>query len=308
MGNTITSGDIIVITGGGGYLGSKLAEFYLHKNCQLFLIDINFNNLAKKLNENYDTVHLEHLDLTSENLVREVLNRISPDYIFHFASIIDRSRDFDIYDRLYEINVKGTINLLKALQKISYRGFYFASTSEVYGSWKGVPFSEDSSLTSASPYSLTKIYCEKAIQLFSDLYNKPYKIFRIFNFFGPNMPGSTFIGQMIEAFKAGKVFEMTQGDQARDILFIDDLLTQMNVVVTKKSDFSVFNICSGKAIKMIEIVEEFEKITGEEFQYTTLLPYRKNEVWETRGDNSRLKSLNYIFPSFSLKEALKKCI
>lgn len=308
MGITITSADTVLITGGGGYLGSRLAEFYLNRKCNLFLVDINFNELAVSLSDRYETVHIEYLNLTNESLVQEILNKISPDYIFHFASLIDRSRDFGIYDRLYDVNVNGTINLLKALQDVSYRGFYFASTSEVYGAWKGIPFNENNILIPASPYSLTKVYCEKAIQLFSDLHIKPYRIFRIFNFFGPNMPGNTFIGQMIESFKAGKNFEMTQGKQARDILFIDDLLAQMNLVVEADSDFSIFNLCSGGSIKMIEIVNEFERVTSGLFHYTATLPYRKNEIWETKGDTSRLGSLNYVFSPTLIGEALKKCI
>ncbi|WP_449437258.1 NAD-dependent epimerase/dehydratase family protein [Pedobacter steynii] len=214
MDYTIKPTHNIVITGGGGYLGAKLAEKLASLGCDVYLVDINFNILAKTLDVNFSNVYLKILDLTDRKSVKEVVRDCNPQHIFHFASVIDRSRDFSIFERLYKVNVTGTFNLLEELLDVPYVNFCFASTSEVYGDWKGLPFKEEDCLNPMSPYSLTKLYSENLIKLHSKInQDKPYKILRIFNFFGIDMPETTFMGQMVKSYKDNNIFAMTKGSK-----------------------------------------------------------------------------------------------
>ncbi|WP_316838244.1 NAD-dependent epimerase/dehydratase family protein [Pedobacter nutrimenti] len=308
MGNAIESSHCIVITGGGGYLGSKLAERLAPLKCSVHLVDVNFNNLSKYLGESYDNVFCEILDLTEKSEVGKFIGLHKPDHIFHFASVIDRSRDFSIFEKLYRVNVRGTFNLLEALSEVPYLSFNFASTSEVYGDWNGTPFKEDDPLTPMSPYSLTKLYAENLIELYSKLNGeKPYNILRIFNFFGIDMPPTTFMGQMIECYLGGKGFPMTKGEQARDILKIDDLLDQVLFVVDSGNGSQILNICSGNSCKLIDIVKYFKQTVQSHFEYQTLLAYRDNEVWETKGDNNKIKLLGYKITNYTIESLLDGC-
>jgi len=308
MGYKLSTSDRVLITGGGGYLGAKLAERLVKSGCELFLTDIRFNEISKALGERHKNIHLKTLDLRRKLDVSDVCRNISPDVIFHFASLIDRSRDFAIYESLYDVNVQGTLNLLEGLRSVQYKDLYFSSTSEVYGNWLGEPFREDIVLHPASPYSLTKVFCENTVGLFSEINDKSYKIFRIFNYCGKDMPDTTFIGQMLDAYKRGLLFEMTEGEQTRDILFIDDLLDQILFVTEADSNFRIFNICSGQSFKMRDVAREFKIITQNTFRYACCLPYRKNEVWVTRGDNSRLQGLGFKYSNLSLSSMLNSCI
>jgi nucleoside-diphosphate-sugar epimerase len=300
----------VLITGGGGYLGSKLAEKLTGTNSKIFLVDIKFNPIAVNLSENYPNIQLLTADLTQKDQVIEICSKTIPDFIFHFAAFLNRRRDFSVYDLLYEVNVKGTLNLLEAIKKTPYEGFYFASSSEVYGSKNSPPFTENQIPSPVSPYSLSKLMAEQLIQTFSDIENKPYTILRIFNFYGQGMSKDFFINQLIDALKSNQEFKMTGGEQVRDFLFIDDLLDAIIFICeSNKNKRDIFNICSGKGIKLKEIAHRVAKQLGK----TSLLsigslPYRENEIWNMYGSNSKLINLGFSIRNRNILSKFKNNI
>ena len=297
----------ILITGGGGYLGSRLAERICLYECEVFLLDINFNSISKSLNKQYVNVNLIEIDLTDINSITKVCESIKPDYIYHFAASINRDRDFNIYTESYKINVEILHNLLKALQNQDYKGFYFSSTSEVYGNSDNYPFYEDQNISPVSPYSLSKTMAEFFLSTFSKTYNKPFTILRIFNFFGPNQPSSTFIGEMIYSYSKEEVFHMSEGEQERDFIFIDELLDQIIHISQLQNRNEIFNLCSGKGTSLIDIVIEFKKIK-KNFKVIKDLPYRQNEIMKIIGSNNKLIDTGYDPKFLNLKKELQKCL
>jgi UDP-glucose 4-epimerase len=299
----------ILITGGGGYLGAKLAGTLLSASRDIYLMDIGFNAIAEGLFSRHPNCHKVEMDLRDAEALSEACLRIRPDYVFHFAARIDRSRDFGIYEAMYEANVQATLHLLRALREVDYKSFIYSGTSEVYGTRNPLPFHEAMLPQAVSPYSLTKQMAENLIRGWSGLYEKPWTIFRIFNFYGPEMPPSTFIPQLLKAIGQGEDFEMTAGAQARDYLHIDDLLYYL-----RESSFrnlfpgEIVNLCSGRAVTMREIADTILKITGTDITIKKTLPYRANEIWEIRGDNTRLRS---AFPDYEVRgisEGLKEML
>ncbi|MHC1706501.1 MAG: NAD-dependent epimerase/dehydratase family protein [Bacteroidales bacterium] len=290
----------ILITGGGGYLGSKLLEGALPSSADFFILDRHFNELSTSLANKNSNVSLIQADLTVSGELTETLQAVNPDLVFHFAALLDRSRDFSIYEKLYAVNVLGTLNLLEALKDVPYSGFYFAGTSEVYGSVNPVPFLENMTPEPLSPYSLSKVMAENLIRTYSDIHNKPWVITRIFNFFGPGMPENTFIPQLFSSLKYGKPFIMTPGEQKRDYLFIDDLIYYLLSLSENTSiRGEIVNICSGESWSMKEIAEHVRLLSGGKLQISSTLPYRTNELWDNKGDNRKLLSM---LPSRKLKD------
>ena len=144
----------ILITGGGGYLGSKLAEALNQSSGRIALMDISFNSLSEKLIEQNENGDKYQTDITKKSDLEAAIHKIQPDYIFHFCALLNRERSFVNYNELYNVNVQGTLNLLESLRSINYKGFYFSSTSEVYGRKNSCTFHEGQIQLSASPYSL----------------------------------------------------------------------------------------------------------------------------------------------------------
>jgi UDP-glucose 4-epimerase len=298
----------IIITGGGGYLGSKLAEKLAESTVSLYLFDIKFNTISKSLVKNHSNVKLIEVNLTEKVQLSKATKNAFPDYVFHFAANLNRDRDFEVFPALYDVNVEGTFNLLEALKDIPYSGFYFASSSEVYGSKNPAPFNEDQLPAPVSPYSLSKIMAEQLIQTFSKTYNKPYSIFRLFNFFGSGMPENFFINQLVASLKADKPFNMTYGEQVRDFTFIDDVLDAIiGISTSEKSPGEVINICSGKGIKLSDLAMEI----GQHYNKTHLikfgaLPYRDNEIFNMTGSTNKLSSYYKVNPGIRIDNWFEK--
>lgn len=289
----------ILITGGGGYLGSKLAEVFVQCGAKITLLDINFNHLAESMIVNNENVNKLHVDITDKIKLSAICAEVKPEYIFHFCALLNRDRDFILYDKLYNVNVNGTLNLLEALQSINYTGFYYSSSSEVYGTTNESPFHEKQVPNPASPYSLTKLMAEDLIKTFSTIHQKPFTILRIFNFIGLDMPENFFINQLLSSLKREEHFQMTGGKQIRDFIHIDQLLAAI-IAISKSgiSNAETINICSGNGTMLKELaVDIAQKLNRTHLLRIGALPYRENEVWEMVGANEKLKK--YIsFSSF----------
>ncbi len=283
----------ILITGGGGYLGSKLAEKIAGSSAELYLLDLRFNELSERLiSERKNTLKLE-CDLTDSNDVNEACKEANPELIFHFGAILDRDRDFLIFDKLYKVNVIGTFNLLNALKPNEYFNFIYSSSSEVYGTINNAPFREDMLPFPASPYSLSKLMAEQLISTFSQINAKPFTILRLFNFYGSGMPESFFLSQLEAKLIRNENFQMTGGMQKRDYLKISDLVDLIFMIAKcEKCIGETINLCSGRGTTLKDIAIQ---IAGA-YRKTHLLdigvlPYRVNEVWDMTGDNSKLKAI-----------------
>jgi nucleoside-diphosphate-sugar epimerase len=289
-------GKKVLITGGGGYLGSKLAEYLFKSDAQINLMDISFNDLSIKLSNINKNFIKYNVDLANKAELVSICNKISPNIIFHFGALLNRERDFLLYPKLYEVNVQGTLNLLEALRFVDYEGFYFSSSSEVYGNTNKGPFHEEMIPSPASPYSLTKLMAENLIKSFSGIYHKPFTICRLFNFFGEDMSESFFINQLIGSLKKEKSFEMTSGEQTRDFLHIDDVVKAINCLSNSNHlNGEIINICSGRGIKLKDVAYEIaSKLNKEHLLKIGAIPYRENEVWEMVGSNAKLKNAYYL--------------
>jgi len=283
----------ILITGGGGYLGSKLAEILATTHAEIHLLDVKFNEIAVKLNTEY--THLSNIvcDLTNKEEIENAINFSQPDLVFHFAALLDRVRDFSNYDQLYKVNVEGTLNLLEGLKRVNYSGLYYASSSEVYGNKNPSPFREDQNPSPVSPYSLTKLMAENLISTYSLIKDKPYTILRLFNFYGSQMPPTFFLSQLEKSLSKNIPFEMTGGEQKRDFISIEVLIELILKVANKpKSNQEIINICSGQATSIKELALRTASYQDKlHLLRIGALPYRLNEIWEMIGDTNKLSKI-----------------
>lgn len=283
----------VLVTGGNGYLGENLIKKLILLNANIFSLDINKKSKFKNIN-------YFQVDINDFDLLNKVINNIKPDYIFHLAAILDRSRSFKNYENVYKVNLFGTINLLMATKDLTIKKFIFMSTSEIYGGEKNlVPFKEESNcINPPSNYSISKLSAEKAIINYSKLFNKNYIILRLFNFYDQNTTKNFFINKLISKLKNNIDFDMTKGEQIRDFIHIDDVIESIlrSALCFEKNE--IINVCTGKgnSLKNIALLLK-EKLGSKSKINFGYLPYRKNEIWEMVGDNQKLKKILKFVPS-----------
>jgi nucleoside-diphosphate-sugar epimerase len=286
----------ILITGGNGYLGSRLAETLNTMGARVHIVDLTATNNQN----NYK------IDITDKIGLAKIVKDVNPRIIFHLAAVLNRERSFENHDHIMNVNYYGTINLLKALQELEYENFIFASTSEIYGN-NPAPFTEYQIPDPCSPYSLSKVFCEQAIRTYSDLYKKNFTVLRLFNFIGSNMPDGFFVPQLIRALQNNIPFNMTGGDQIRDYLNIDDVVSALILAATNtKAVREVFNVCSGAGITLKDLVGKIkERFNGDNLINYGALPYRENEIWNMVGNNNKIKQFLGFQPAYSLEETIE---
>ena len=292
-------GKRILVTGGNGYLGRFLVEALKKQKANVFILDKNVITSENTF----------QVDITIKEEVKEAINKIQPEIIVHLAAILNRERNFDNFELSNNINHLGTYNLLEALKNIPYQNFIFTSTSEIYGDNKA-PFHEQQLPDAASPYSLTKVYSENLINTFSKLYDKKFTILRLFNFFGKNMPAAFFIPQLIESLKTKESFDMTKGEQIRDFLYVDDVVSAL-ILSAKQAEpkNETFNVCSNTGVSLKELVKTIQKVLQSDCKISFgALPYRNNEVWNMVGDNSKIQRALNFTPKYNIEEAIKEVL
>jgi len=288
-------GKRILITGGNGYLGTKLIERLISLDARVFSIDIAHNNSNSNIS-NYN------INLLDQNKLNKVILEINPSIIFHLAGLLDRTRDFSDIKQIIEVNFSGTINLLNSLHLSNYENFIFTSTSEVYEeqSNKG-PFKEENNIVPNSPYSLSKYCAEKAIEVYSKTYSKNFTILRLFNFFGEGMSETFFLTELINKLLSNDDFDMTLGEQKRDYLNVNDIIDGILLATKEKAYNQIFNVCSGKGEKIKDIAIQLKRnISSKSKINFGALPYRENEIWEMIGDNNKIKKLLGFSPNLKL--------
>ena len=285
----------ILVTGGNGYLAKHLVKKLQKKKMHCVV------TTRKKTGIDFEF----ELDITDEKASKKLIEKINPSVIIHLAADLNRTRDKNYLDPILKTNFTGTLNLLKACENIENVHFVFASTSEIYGNNKP-PFSEEMQPDPTSFYSLSKLLSENAIKMMGKSGKFTYTILRIFNFFGKEMPENFFISQLVETLKKGKEFNMTNGDQKRDLLHIEDVVEAILIVLkNKKAQQQTINICRGKSLSMkglaLYIAENFRK----PILNFGAIPYRENEIWDMTGDNTKISELGFK-PKYSLEDGLRK--
>lgn len=277
----------VLVTGGAGYLGRNLISELIRLGCkEVHSIDL------QNTQENSPNITFHQANLLDASSLSDLIEKIKPTLIYHLAANLNRSRDFSNVKQLMDVNFTGTVNLLTALEDISYDNFVYTSTSEVYGGKSMIPpFKETDDFTPASPYSMSKYCAEVALKTFSEIKEKKYTILRMFNFLGANMPTNFFPSQLKEKLSRNEDFPMTLGEQVRDYLYLSDVIEALLLAgVTEKAN-QLYNVCSGQGISIRELAEKAKiKLESKSNIQFGAIPYRSNEVWNMVGDNSKIKT------------------
>jgi UDP-glucose 4-epimerase len=293
-----------LVTGGAGFIGSNLVDELIKDGHEVIVID----NLVSGKEENINPkTEFHNLDICDMN-VRGLCHMFDGvDVVFHTAALarvqpsIDNPIDFN------NVNVNGTLNLLKACVDYGVNRFVFSSSSSVYGDVeeKDLPTSENSELNPMSPYALHKLIGEQYCKLFSQLYNLETVSLRYFNVYGERQPIEGAYTLVMGAF-AKQMLEdkpMTirgDGEQRRDFTYVGDVV-DANI----RAGFyehpiwgEVFNVGNGDNRSVNQIAD---MMGGETIGVEPVV-----EPKLTLADNNKIKKMLSWKPTMNLEDWLPK--
>ncbi len=282
----------IFITGAEGFIGSHLTESLLKNNYKITaLCRYNFashiHNLGYvKKNNNLNIVFGDICDLPQ--MIRFSAGH---DIIIHAAALIGIPYSYTAVNSYLDVNVKGTVNILEAARINNISHTVIMSTSEVYGTAQYTPMDENHPLIPSSPYAASKLAAESMASAYYTSFNTPITIVRPFNVYGPRQSMRAVIPTIINQALNGKTIKIGSTDTIRDFNYIDDTVSGIiNIIETKNTAGSIFNLCSNKAYSISEIITVIEEIKGEKLNVIIdkkrIRPF-KSEVSKLLGDNSK---------------------
>jgi len=292
----------VLITGGCGFIGSHLAEFFLKKKYVVFVIDNistgNLDNISTfKKNKNFK---LYKFDI-SKKFNLDFLNG-KVEYVFHLAALADIVPSIIEPEKYFKSNVQGTFNLMQQLKKIKTKKIIYSASSSCYGIPNKYPTLETSAIDPRYPYALTKYQGEQIIQHWSKIYGIPYISLRFFNVYGPRSRTSGTYGAVFGVFLAQKIAHkpftvVGDGTQTRDFTFVSDVIRALYLSANSKIYNEIFNIGSGKKYN----INYLTKLLDGDKVY---IPKRPGEPNSTFADITKIKKILGWKPKISIEKGV----
>ena len=267
----------VLLTGGAGFIGSHLAENLVCRGAQLTIVD----NLDDFYSPGWKKANLEEIrragsydfyavDICAREQLREVVARAQPEVMIHLAARAGVRPSIEqplLYQR---VNVEGTLNLLELCREFRIAKFIFGSSSSVYGATSRVPFSEDQvELRPISPYAATKLAGEMLCYTYAHLFALQVICLRFFTVYGPRQRPDLAIHKFTALMEAGKPVPIFgDGSAGRDYTYVSDTVAGVLAALdyqpssTGEPAFEVFNLGNSHPVKLAELVELLERVTG----------------------------------------------
>lgn len=235
----------VLITGGAGFIGLRVAQELLSKGHEVRIFDI-----VKRQIEGVDAAYTGSI-LDPYELSHAMRGC---DYVCHLAAALGVKRTETKRLECLFINIQGTINVLETAVKEGIKKVLFTSSSEVYGDQEKQPLSEESPLYPKSNYAVTKIAGEEYVKTYSQTYGLDYSIVRFFNVYGPHQSDSFVITRFIKAvFNNEPPVIYGTGRQVRSFCYVDDAARGVvKALFSPKANSEIFNIGNDTEPTMIK--------------------------------------------------------
>lgn len=299
-----------LVTGGAGFIGSHLVEGLLQKNHSVRVLDNFSTGKRENLTFAEGRLDLEIIegDIRDAETVTRALSGM--DGAFHEAALVSVPASVERPELSFEINARGTFNVLEAARKTGVRRVVYASSAAVYGDSEKLPLVEPSTLRPLSPYGLDKLYGEQLGALYDSLYGQQMFALRYFNVFGPRQdaksPYSGVISIFVDQLKSGRAPTIFgDGEQTRDFVYVEDVVeANLRAMSADYRGFRVFNVGCGRQTSLNQLFSELKQLINSSVIPDYAQP-RPGDIRHSLSDISRItRELGYS-PAFTISEGLR---
>jgi UDP-glucose 4-epimerase len=302
----------VLVTGGGGFIGSHLVADLVDRGCHVRVLDNFASGWRSNLSEFDGEVELIEGDIRSHELVEKAVSGC--EVVFHQAALPSVPRSIQDPLTSNATNVIGTLNVLLASRDRDVRRVVCASSSSVYGAASGkAAKQEDQATVPISPYATAKLAGEHYARSFHGVYGLDAVALRYFNVFGPRQdPRSQYaavIPTFITELMAGRspvVFG--DGEQSRDFTYVANVV-QANLLAmdATAAGGKVYNVACGEQVTVNCLVRELCDLLGVEIE-PVYAPRRPGEVEHSLADLSLARDELGYEPFVALREGLERTI
>tara|TARA_Y100000741_G_scaffold280058_1_gene219838 strand:+ start:2378 stop:3295 length:918 start_codon:yes stop_codon:yes gene_type:complete len=300
------------VTGGLGFIGSHLVESLSKKNHKIMVLT---KTLSKRSNipKSIKNLDIKKIDITNFNKVGKIIESFKPDAIIHLAGNTSHSISFEKPLQDVDSNTKTTLFLLEKIKNLNLScKFILGSTFIVIGKPKKLPVTENTPCNPTTIYGTNRLASEHLCKIYHQVYGINTNIFRITNSYGPReqiIPNKNAVNFLIhQAFKNKKISIYNHGEFFRDLIYVDDVIDGINVILKKGKPGELYWISSGKKLWFKKLAMLLQKFTNCKINYPLTPKYTKKvDVGNFVVDNSKLKKLGWK-PKISINQGIKETI
>ena len=289
----------ILVTGADGFIGSHLTEELVRRGYEVraFVLYNSFGSLgwldhcAADIKGYFETFSG---DIRDPHGVKEAMKGC--DVVLNLAALIAIPYSYHSPDTYVDTNIKGTLNILQAARELSVKKVIQTSTSEVYGTARFVPITEDHPLQGQSPYAATKIAADQLAYSFYASFGLPVVILRPFNTYGPRQSARAVIPTIITQIASGKhQIKLGSISPTRDFNYVQDTVAGFIAALNSQQGLGeVVNIGSNFEISIGDTAKIIAATMGAEIEVITdevRLRPSGSEVERLWADNDKAKKL-----------------
>jgi len=311
----------ILITGGAGFIGSNLTEYFLGLGHKVICLD-NFStghryNLKDFLNNpDFKLIEGDIRNLPDCNLALEEV-----DYVLHQAALGSVPRSIKDPITTNDVNVSGFLNMLTAARDAKVKRFVYAASSSTYGDSQGLPKVEDVIGKPLSPYAITKYVNELYAEIFSKTYGLETIGLRYFNVFGrkqdPNGAYAAVIPKFVKQFMNHESPIINgDGNYSRDFTYIENVIQMNELAMTCQNPEAintVYNTAFGDRNTLNDLVRYLKEYLSDFDPKIKDVPvvYGENRVGDIPHSLASIekakRNLGYN-PKYSLQDGLKEAV
>lgn len=286
----------ILVTGGAGYIGSHTCVELLNSGHNVIIID-NFCNSTPEVIKRIEKLTNKHIkvycgDIRNRTFLEKIFSENTIDTVIHFAGLKSVGESCKLPLLYFDNNISGTIALCETMQKFCVKNIVFSSSATVYGNLSKAPYNETMPTGEVSnPYGRTKYIVE---ELLKDIYSSDNEwnitLLRYFNPIGAHESGligespngipnnlmpyisRVAIGKLPQLTVFGDDYDTPDGTCIRDYIHVVDLakghLKAVNKMLNETGSLNIYNLGTGKGYSVIELINTFEKVSGQKINYT----------------------------------------
>ena len=301
----------ILVTGADGFIGSHLVEALVRAGYETrlsFSIIPLIHGVGLTSAKMISGKFLKFLQVFGTRGIKEAMSGC--DAVLHLAALIAIPYSYHSPTTYVDTNIKGTLNILQAARGLDVSRIVHTSTSEVYGTAKFVPMTEEHPLQGQSPYSATKIAADQIAYSYYSSFNSPVVIVRPFNTYGPRQSARAVIPAIISQIASGKrKIQLGAVSPTRDFNYVQDTVDGfISVLQAKDGIGEAINFGSNYEISMGDTAKLIAEVMSVDIEIVTdedrLRPIN-SEVERLWADNSKAKQLFGWEPRFAGKDGLK---
>lgn len=301
----------VLVTGGAGFIGSHVAEGYLARGDEVWILDDLSSGRESNVPDGANFVRMEIQDPG----VRELFEEHRFDLVNHHAAQIDVRVSVDDPQRDAQTNVMGLLNLLESARHTQVGRFvYISSGGVVYGEPEQIPTPETSPKLPLSPYGVSKLTGEQYLYYYRQVHGLEYVALRYGNVYGPRQDPHGEAG--VVAIFSSRLLDQEEitifgdGEQTRDYVYVGDVAranmraSSMELAEGPGLDVRGFNVATGVATSVNRLADLLEEVSGVRTSRSFGSP-RKGELRHSALDVSRFATKGWA-PAHSLRDGLRE--